>query len=185
LSLTEESRLAAVSIPAVTPFPKGPFRFFALDVETANNDRGSICQIGVACVRHDHSIWLWSGLHGITAAKVRGAPTFVEVLPVLQAALDGAIIYQHSHFDSGAIAAACSNAGRMAPSWSWRNSVQVARIAWPELKGNGGHGLASLKAHLGLSFDHHDAGEDARAAAEVVLRAEGITPVHVPYRTAT
>ncbi|MBN9057613.1 MAG: exonuclease, partial [Rhizobiales bacterium] len=115
MSLTEESRLAAVSIPAVTPFPKGPFRFFALDVETANNDRGSICQIGVACVRHDHSIetwvtfidprtevWLWSGLHGITAAKVRGAPTFVEVLPVLQAALDGAIIYQHSHFDSGA-----------------------------------------------------------------------------------
>ncbi|MCX5579981.1 exonuclease domain-containing protein [Kaistia terrae] len=178
--------------------PKGPFRFFALDVETANNDRGSICQIGVACVRHDHSIetwvtfvdpetdfWLWSGLHGITAGKVRGAPTFMEILPVLETALNGAIIYQHSGFDRSAIAAACSNAGCIAPSWSWRNSVQVARIAWPELKGNGGHGLAHLKLHLGLEFHHHDAGEDARAAAEVVLRAEGITPTHVPYRVAT
>lgn len=47
----------------------------------------------------------------------------------------------------------------------------VARRAWPELKGTGGHGLASLKLHLGLIFEHHDAGEDARAAAEVVLRA--------------
>jgi DNA polymerase-3 subunit epsilon len=169
------------------PFPQGPFRFFALDVETANNDRGSICQIGVACVRHDHSIetwvtfvdpetdlWLWSGLHGITAGKVRGAPTFIDVLPVLEEALDGAIIYQHSGFDRSAIAAACTNAGCIAPSWSWRNSVSVARAAWPELKGNGGHGLASLKAHLGLQFNHHDAGEDARAAAEVVLHAEGV-----------
>lgn len=45
------------------------------------------------------------------------------------------------------------------------------------MRGNGGHGLASLKQHLGLVFEHHDAGEDARAAAEVVLRAEGVQPV--------
>ena len=48
----------------------------------------------------------------------------------------------------------------------------IARTAWPMLKGNGGHGLANLKQHLGLEFQHHDAGEDARAAALVVLRAE-------------
>ena len=53
------------------------------------------------------------------------------------------------------------------------------RAVWPELRGNGGHGLASLKQHLGLVFDHHDAGEDARAAAEVVLRTEGVQPVRV------
>ena len=47
------------------------------------------------------------------------------------------------------------------------------------MRGNGGHGLASLKQHLGLEFDHHDAGEDARAAAEVVLRAEGRQPVRL------
>lgn len=174
----------------VRSFPKGPFRFFGLDVETANNDRGSICQIGVACVRPDNSIetwvtfvnprtdvWLWSGLHGITARTVRGAPAFAEVLPVLKAALADKIVYQHSGFDRSAIAAACAGAGLSMPAWEWRDSVQVARAAWPELKGNGGHGLASLKVHLGLEFNHHDAGEDARAAVEVVLRAAVSRPV--------
>lgn len=174
----------------VTPLPKGPFRFFALDVETANNDRGSICQIGVACVRPDNSIetwmthvdpqvdhWMFTYLHGISARTVQGAPTFAEVLPVLQDTLKGTTVYQHSSFDRSAIAAACGNCGLPNPQWDWRDSVHVARAAWPELRGNGGHGLASLKRHLGLVFEHHDAGEDARAAAEVVLRAEGVQPV--------
>lgn len=174
----------------MTPFPKGPFRFFALDVETANNDRGSICQIGVACVRLDNSIetwmtyvdpqvdsWVFTYLHGISGRTVKGAPTFAEVLPVLRDALAGHIVYQHSSFDRSAVAAACGNSGLSIPQWDWRDSVHVARNAWPELRGNGGHGLASLKQHLGLKFDHHDAGEDARAAAEVVLRAESAQPV--------
>ncbi|MBW0159506.1 3'-5' exonuclease [Sinorhodobacter sp. B57] len=183
-------RSAPIRQTRVTPFPKGPFRFFALDVETANNDRGSICQIGVACVRPDNSIetwmtyvdpqvdrWVFTSLHGISARTVRGAPTFAEVLPVLRDALNGATVYQHSGFDRSAVSAACGNGGLPIPQWDWRDSVQVARAAWPELRGNGGHGLASLKQHLGLVFDHHDAGEDARAAAEVVLRAEGVQPV--------
>lgn len=169
------------------PFPKGPFRFMALDVETANNDRGSICQIGVACVRPDHSIetwmtyvdpqidrWVFTYLHGISGRTVQGAPTFAEVLPVLREALGGYTIYQHSGFDRSAVSAACHHANLALPDWEWRDSVQVARRAWPELRGNGGHGLASLKRHLGLVFEHHDAGEDARAAAEVVLRAERV-----------
>lgn len=175
----------------VRDFPKGPFRFVALDVETANNDRGSICQIGVACVRPDNSIetwvtyvdpqtsrWVFTGLHGISNATVNGAPTFAEILPILEEGLRGLTVYQHSGFDRSAVRAACAACRRAEPEWNWQDSVSVARRAWPELKGNGGHGLASLKGHLGLSFEHHNAGEDARAAAEVVLRAEGAkTPV--------
>lgn len=167
------------------PFPVGPFRFFALDVETANNNRGSICQIGVACVRPDNKIetwmthvdpqadhWAFTYLHKIDAKTVRGAPIFQDVLPVLADALRTAVVYQHSNFDRTAIAAACRSSGLCEPDWDWHDSVQVARSAWPDLKGKGGHGLASLKSHLGLLFKHHDAGEDARASAEVVLRAE-------------
>lgn len=40
------------------------------------------------------------------------------------------------------------------------------------MKGNGGHGLANPKRTLNLQFHHHDAGEDARAAAMVVLHAK-------------
>jgi DNA polymerase III subunit epsilon len=193
-----EPKRPAIRQTRVTPFPKGPFRFFALDVETANNDRGSICQIGVACVRPDNSIetwvtyvdpqvelWVFTYLHGISARTVQGAPTFAEVLPVLRDALNGATVYQHSGFDRGAVATACGNCCLPTPHWDWRDSVHVARAAWPELRGNGGHGLASLKQHLGLAFEHHDAGEDARAAAEVVLRAEGAQPVRtlIPVQT--
>jgi DNA polymerase III epsilon subunit-like protein len=168
------------------PFPAGSFRFVALDVETANYDRGSICQIGVACVDHDNSIetwmtyvdpqashWAFTGLHGISQTTVNGAPRFDQVLPVLVQSLAGLTVYQHSGFDRSAIRAACDGSDLNEPQWDWQNSVSVARRAWPELKGNGGHGLASLKQFLGLEFEHHDAGEDARAAAEVVLHAEG------------
>lgn len=60
-SLAATGQLANAKTPdtsdaSVPSFPKGPFRFVALDVETANNDRSSICQIGVACVRPDNSI---------------------------------------------------------------------------------------------------------------------------------
>ncbi|MFW2543122.1 exonuclease domain-containing protein [Primorskyibacter sp. 2E107] len=171
----------------ITPLPEGPFRFFALDVETANNQRGSICQLGIAGVRPDGLIETWvsfvdpqtddwscTRIHGITGDHVLGAPLMCDVLDVVEEALNGHVIYQHSGFDKAAIAASCREYQREAPEWEWRDSVQVARKAWPELKRNGGHGLASLKTHLGLNFRHHDAGEDARAAAEVVLRAEAV-----------
>jgi DNA polymerase-3 subunit epsilon len=162
----QRQRFLRISVPATSPtpaakiaeFPAGPFRFVALDVETASNDRASICQIGLAGVRADNSIQAWktyvnprtdnwscSWVHGITARDVAGAPAF---------------------------AAAWSRIGQPAPGWNWRDSVELARRAWPELRGNSGHGLASLKQYLDLQFAHHDAGEDARACAEVVLRAE-------------
>lgn len=193
------SKVPAASVRhSAREFPKGPFRFVALDVETANYNRASICEIGVACVRTDNSIetwvtyvdpqtsrWAFTGLHGIRNSTVKGAPTFAEVLPLLKDALSGLNVYQHSGFDRSAIRAACSEVGLPEPEWNWLDSVTVARRAWPELKGNGGHGLASLKGHLGLSFQHHDAGEDARAAAEVVLHAEGaraaVSPPIVSY----
>lgn len=180
-----ERNLAAPANALLPMFPTGPFRFFALDVETANGDRGSICQVGVACVKLDDSIekwatlvdprttqWVFTSLHGIDPGMVRGAPCIDVVLDTLEPLLKGCKVYQHSGFDRSAIRAACGALGRDEPAWEWRDSVAVARHAWPELKGEGGHGLASLKSHLGLQFEHHDAGEDARAAAQVVLLAE-------------
>lgn len=113
----------------VPPFPDGPFRFFALDVETANHDRASICQIGVACVRPDDTIetwmtyvdpqvdhWAFTYLHKIDAKTVRGAPRLREVLPMLADALRGCVVYQHSGFDRSAIMAACRASGILSRS---------------------------------------------------------------------
>lgn len=169
--------------------PAGPFRFVALDVETANSDPASICQIGIACVGHDGSVNVFSTLvdpvqrfsgfnvqlHGIGPDHVMGAPRFPEVLPLISPLLQAHLIIQHSTFDSRAISGACRAGGLPDPGWRWANSVTIARRAWPEFCGNGGHGLGHLKKALTLDFAHHDAGEDAKAAAMVVLRAEAKT----------
>ena len=168
------------------PIPEGDFRFVALDVETANGSAWSISQIGIACVTRENQVRQWASLvdpqcgfstfnirlTGIHPDHVRGAPKFPEVLAALDPVLSRAVVFQHSSFDQKAVAAACDKAELTPPKWEWMDSIRVARRAWPEFTGQGGHGLAHLKEKLGLSFNHHDAGEDARAAAEVVLRAE-------------
>lgn len=164
----------------------GDFRFIALDVETACSDAASICQIGLACVWPDNRIHTFSTLvnprtdfdsfntrvHGIGPEHVRNAPGFDEVLDLLFPVLSRHHLVQHSNFDKQAVNAACQSCGIEPPEFRWADSVTIARRAWPELKGNGGHGLRNLKKVLDLDFHHHDAGEDARAAALVVLHAE-------------
>ena len=166
--------------------PQGRFRFIALDVETACNDAASICQIGLACVQPDDQIVTFSmlinprtrfapfniRLHGIGPDHVAQAPGFDDALPILLPLLTQHRLVQHSNFDRQAMNAACRCYGIDVPDLLWSDSVAIARRAWPELRGNGGHGLANLKRMLNLSFHHHDAGEDARAAAMVVQHAE-------------
>lgn len=177
--------------PGLPPLPAGPFRFIALDVETANDDPASICQIGLAFVRPDNSIVTWAtyvdpddefspsniNIHGITEDMIMDveAPFFDHVLAHIAPTLLSNIVFQHSDFDRRCIMAACDASDIEAPTVQWADSVRVAQRAWPELKGNGGHGLASLRRHLSLSFRHHDGEEDARASAEIVLRAENAT----------
>lgn len=166
--------------------PAGEFRFIALDVETACSDPASICQIGIACVRPDNRIETFATLvnpkmrfssfnvqlHGIGPQNVVDAPDFSAAFFRLAPLLSRHPLIQHSGFDRRAIQAACAITTLDASDWQWGDSVKIARRAWPEFVGNGGHGLGHLKKQLGLSFEHHDAGEDARAAALVVLQAE-------------
>ncbi|SFL31167.1 exonuclease domain-containing protein [Shimia haliotis] len=169
--------------------PDGPFRFIALDVETASRSASSICQIGLCFVTDTGSMQTYSvlidpeeafapfnsELHGISAGTVRDAATFPTVYVALFDLLNSHSLVQHSTFDEKALTAACARYDLPMLSSHWTNSVKVARQAWPALKGAGGHGLANLKKHLDLSFHHHDAGEDARAAACVILKAEETT----------
>lgn len=166
--------------------PDGPFRFIAIDVETAGRTIDSICQIGLCCVEDAGALHTYSTLvnpqsafepfnielHGIGPDTVRDAPTFPEAFAMLADLLNAHPLVQHSRYDEKAMGAACKKYALPRITSKWSDSVQIARKAWPELKGNGGHGLGNLKEVLGLSFHHHDAGEDARASASVVLLAE-------------
>lgn len=173
-------------LPKVVADTVGQYRFVAFDVETASSAAQSICQVGLACVDHFGRIdtfsflvnprCAYSGfntqLHGIDARMTADAPDFAEVLVALFPLMAAQPVVQHSTFDQRAVNAAARHYGLEEPPFAWINSVTIARKAWPEWKGQGGHGLAHLKKQLALEFKHHDAGEDARAAAQVVLLAE-------------
>jgi DNA polymerase-3 subunit epsilon len=166
--------------------PQEKFRFIAIDVETANSDPSSICQIGLAFVDEGNQIEVVCTLidprqpfdsfntliHGIGPADVSGKPTFKEAYGHIAPVLSGQPVVQHSDFDRKAISAACAHWQISSGALNWIDSVIVARKSWPEFSGNGGHGLANLKEALRLDFTHHDAGEDAKAAAQIVLLAE-------------
>lgn len=177
--------------------PTGPFRFIALDVETAGKTIGGICQIGLCFVSGTGSLQTYSvlvdpeepfkpfntDLHGISADTVAGAGTFPTVYMALFELLNTHSLVQHSTFDEKALTAACARYDLPMITSHWTNSVAIARQAWPALKGAGGHGLANLKKHLALEFHHHDAGEDARASASVILRAEEVLGMPLSYLT--
>lgn len=53
----------------------------------------------------------------------------------------------------------------------WLDSAKVVRRAWPEQYAVRRYGLSSVATDLGIDFQHHNALEDARASAEIMLRA--------------
>lgn len=160
-------------------------RFHAVDVETANVDRASICQIGIVDVRNGEVTRQWqtlidpedsfdpfnTGIHGIDADSVRGRPTFPEVHEELCDKLTGRVVVSHTAFDRVAISRAADRYGLSQPSVRWLDSARVARRAWSDKYGQRGYGLQNIARDLGIQYQPHDALEDARAAAEVVLYA--------------
>jgi len=158
--------------------------FVAIDVETANPDMASICQIGIAKYSNGSLVEEWETLvnprdyfdglnvsiHGIDEGAVADATTFREVADHLWRHLDGSLAVCHTHFDRVAIGQAADRHGLAMPDFSWLDSARVARRAWKEVAWKG-YGLYALCDRLGYQFRHHDALEDAKAAAHVLLAA--------------
>lgn len=158
--------------------------FNAIDVETANANRTSICQIGIVHVRDgmitDHwqslvnpSAWfdpLNVSIHGINESDVKNSPSFSDIREELDR-LNESILISHTSFDRVSIERALREHDLDPFRVTWLDSARIVRRAWPEQYGKSGWGLKNVATDLGIVFNHHDALEDARAAAEVVLRA--------------
>lgn len=117
-------------------------------------------------------------VHGIRARDVAGAPTFPEVRDVLVGLLAGRVVAHHSPFDRVAFGKVAARYGLAAIDCRWLDTVKVARRAWPESATNG-YGLASLARMLEITFRHHAAAEDARAAGAILVRAGADTGLSV------
>lgn len=158
--------------------------FVALDVETANPDQSSICQIGLAryrnaqlveelCLLIDPEDYFdeWNvDIHGITERMVRDEPTFEEAYDQISAFLDGALCVTHTHFDRNAINQVTAKYRLPSINIRWLDSARIARRTWAEYA-KGGYGLANVCQKIGYDFKHHDALEDAKACAQIVFAA--------------
>ena len=163
--------------------------FVALDVETANKDAGSICQIGLAGFKDGALIQEWTSLinpeeafhsfnirvHGLTATNVAGAPTLPEVAETLRAWLNRQVVVCHTMFDRQALTRGFAKYGLAEISCRWLDSCQVARKTW---RSPGGHSLPVICGLIGHKFKHHDALEDAKAAGALILAAGRKTGLH-------
>lgn len=158
--------------------------FVAIDVETANADVGSICQIGIAEFGLDGLTQEWASLvnpesefevtniaiHGITQADVCESPTFRDLAAAVSDRLSNRIVICHTAFDRSAISKAAARYQLDAPVCTWMDSARMARRIWEQFAQRG-YGLANLAKYLDYRFQHHDALEDAKAVGHIVLAA--------------
>lgn len=159
--------------------------FVGFDVETANSDVGSICQIGavrfVDGVEVAAASWLCTpppgldefgaeniAVHGITPETVAGEPTFAERLPgLLEFIGDLPVVAHNAQFDMMALRRACLAADLPVPTLPYVCSLVLSRAA---KLGLASHRLPVVAEALGVALErHHDATEDARAAAGIVV----------------
>ena len=166
--------------------------FVVLDVETANPDLSSICQIGVAIFQNGalHNTWqslinpqdefnpINISIHGIDEKAVEDAPTWAAVFPVVSSLLRDNIVVSHTPFDRVAVTRDCERYELEWCSCRWLDSARVVRRAWP-IFSQSGYGLSNVAAYFGIQYREHDALEDARCAGEILVRAiaeTGLSP---------
>ncbi len=96
--------------------------FNAIDVETANSDRSTICQIGIVQVSGGQIKGQLSllvnpeapfspfnvGIHGIDEDMVRESATFPQISGKLRSFLEDAVLVSHTAFDHGALTGQCA-----------------------------------------------------------------------------
>jgi DNA polymerase III subunit epsilon len=160
--------------------------FFALDVEIANANMESICQIGIVEFHGSKLVNRWDSLidpedyfdpfntsiHGITPQMVSGARKFPEIHQILQSFIkeDGKIIVAtHTPFDQISLQRACQKYGLDTFSWNWLDTARIVRRQWEDFRYSG-YGLSNVTKKLGIEYEAHNAVEDARAAGEILIK---------------
>ena len=158
--------------------------FVAIDVETANNDIASLCQIGIASYANGELVNEWSSLinpqadfghfnikiHGIQPHDVKNSPTFSDVYQQIAQLLSNKYIVSHTFFDRTAIENSIQKNGLKQLDYKWIDSVKVARKTWGHIP-LAGYGLANVCQFIGFKFNHHDALEDAKACGVIMSAA--------------
>jgi len=158
-------------------------RFIAFDVETPNHRNDRMSAIGIAVVENGvvteefSSVidpetefdWFNIQLTGITPEAAAASPTFPELWPTLEKYLSSGLLIAHNAPFDMRVLAKCLDHYEI----DWRATaeyactVKMGREAYPYLPD---HRLDTMCAYLGIGLEHHRAGSDSRACAELMCR---------------
>lgn len=157
-------------------------RYIAFDVETPNCANDRMSAIGVSVVEDGRIVdELYSlvdpearfdrfniQLTGITPEAAAAAPTFPELWREWRGVMESGLLIAHNApFDMSVLAKCLLDYGILwRPTVCYACTCRMGRRLMPELPN---HRLDTMSDWLGLELDHHHAGSDSRACAEILL----------------
>lgn len=154
--------------------------FVALDIETANDNRYSICSIGLVKFKDGDAIDTYYSLidpeeefdyfnvmiHGITEVDIVDSPTFPEIRDeILSFIASRPVVAHFAQFDIGAFK---DNYDRYGLEYDEINYACSYFLAKALNKGFINYKLNTLSKHYGIELKHHDALSDANASGQLI-----------------
>lgn len=153
--------------------------FAAIDFETANYERSSVCSVGIVIVRNGeieesfysliqpepnyYSYWC-TRVHGLCREDTEEAPVFPKVWAQIEPKIKGLPLVAHnSMFDEGCLKAVFKVYRMDYPDYVFYDTLYAARKCFPYLDN---HQLDTVAAECGYRLEnHHHALADAEACA--------------------
>jgi len=158
--------------------------FAAIDFETANNNRTSVCSVGIVIVRDGQIVETFYSLirprpnfyiywntqvHGLTTNDTESAPDFPDVWCEIASKIEGLPLVAHnSPFDEGCLKAVHDLYQLEYPGYTFFCTCRASRKHIPHLPN---HKLHTVSAYCGFDLkNHHHALADAEACAAIALK---------------
>ena len=156
------------------------YSYVALDVETANSFRGSICSIGLVKFQNGEVVDSFYSLinpeedfdyrniniHGITQKDILNSPIFPEIRQRIIDFIGTNIVVSHfAQFDIGALKDAYLKYNLDFDDVKFVCSYRLAKIALPGLIN---YKLKTLTKELNIKLEHHNALSDAKASGLIL-----------------
>ena len=158
--------------------------FAAIDFETANNERSSVCSVGIVIVRNGeivdsfysliqpepnyYNYWC-SQVHGLCSQDTEEAPEFPKVWAQIEPMIEGLPFVAHNKpFDEGCLKAVFRVYQMDYPDYEFYDTLCVSRRVFPDLEN---HQLQTVAAACGYELGNHNhALADAEARAAIALK---------------
>lgn len=156
-------------------------KYVAIDFETANSKRSSVCEIGIAVVENAQVIKSFSllvkpqdnyfhsfnsYLHGIDARKVVNEPEFDVIWEQIKHYfINRKMIAHNAAFDFSVLRSVLDLYGIEHPELEYSCTYQISRKALDLFS----YKLNSVCDYLNIDLEHHQAKSDAKACAEIAI----------------